>query len=162
MTIYFKILIGFLMVVYGLSPVDFIPDKLPFLGWFDDLAFLYIVVYYMFKNRLPNFLYRQFWESNPFTRQQANDHHQNQKTSYSSNEHSRTHTTQLKTPYEILGIQPGASFAEIQSAYRKAAQAYHPDKVAHLGEELRKLAEQKFIEIQQAYQELMKSQKNKK
>lgn len=31
---------------------------------------------------------------------------------------------------------------------------YHPDKVAHLGEDLQKLAHQKALEIQRAYQQL--------
>jgi DnaJ-domain-containing protein 1 len=32
---------------------------------------------------------------------------------------------------------------------------YHPDKVAHLGEELQKLAHDKALEIQQAYRDLV-------
>ena len=49
-------------------------------------------------------------------------------------------------PYRILGLEPGASPAEIRSAYRRLAARYHPDKVAHLGEEFQRLAEQKFKE----------------
>jgi DnaJ-class molecular chaperone len=57
-------------------------------------------------------------------------------------------------PYEILGVKPGAGPEEIQAAYRRAVQKYHPDKVSHLGEEFQELARKKFIEIQKAYEEL--------
>lgn len=58
--------------------------------------------------------------------------------------------------YEILGLRPGASFEEIKTAYRKLSQKYHPDKVGHLGEEFRKVAEEKMKELNIAYQHLKK------
>jgi hypothetical protein len=57
-------------------------------------------------------------------------------------------------PYEILGIAPSASREAIQAAYKARMNEYHPDKVAHLGEDLQKLAHRKALEIQQAYQQL--------
>ena len=59
-------------------------------------------------------------------------------------------------PYEVLGIPASASAEAIQSAYKARMKEYHPDKVAHLGEELQKLAHRKALEIQQAYQQLRK------
>jgi hypothetical protein len=56
--------------------------------------------------------------------------------------------------YEVLGITHSASSDEIQSAYRARMGEYHPDKVAHLGEALQKLAHEKSQEIQRAYREL--------
>ncbi|MEM4067861.1 MAG: J domain-containing protein [Candidatus Micrarchaeaceae archaeon] len=53
-------------------------------------------------------------------------------------------------PYKILGIQRGASKEEIKSAYRELAKKYHPDRNA--GD---KVAEEKFKEITQAYEELL-------
>jgi DnaJ like chaperone protein len=58
--------------------------------------------------------------------------------------------------YEILGLEPGASAEEIKRAYRKLSMQYHPDKVAHLGEEFRRVAEEKMKELNEAYQHLKK------
>jgi DnaJ like chaperone protein len=54
--------------------------------------------------------------------------------------------------YAILGLAPGADFAEIKTAYRKLSMQYHPDKVGHLGEEFKKVAEEKMKEINRAYE----------
>lgn len=51
-----------------------------------------------------------------------------------------------ETPYSILGIQPGASFADIKRAYRKAVFQVHPD---HGGKQ------EDFIRINAAYSILM-------
>lgn len=60
----------------------------------------------------------------------------------------------VNDPYSILEVSQGASQDEIQTAYRARMREYHPDKVAHLGEELQKLAHERTVEIQQAYQHL--------
>lgn len=54
--------------------------------------------------------------------------------------------------YEILGLQPVANFEEIKKAYRKLSMRYHPDKVVHLGDEFKGVAEEKMKEINAAYQ----------
>ena len=61
--------------------------------------------------------------------------------------------------YKILEINKGASVDEIKSAYRKMAKKYHPDKVTHLGEEHRKGAEEKFRQVQEAYETLQRELK---
>ena len=53
--------------------------------------------------------------------------------------------------YAVLGLQKGADMEEIKKAYRKLSMQYHPDKVRHLGEEFRAVAEEKMKEINQAY-----------
>jgi len=58
--------------------------------------------------------------------------------------------------YRVLGLEPGASFEEIRQAYRRLSMEYHPDKVAHLGDEFRRVAEEKMKEINVAYQHLKK------
>lgn len=58
--------------------------------------------------------------------------------------------------YKILEIDPSASDEELKKAYRKMAVRFHPDKVAHLGEDIKKEAEQKFIRLQEAYENIKK------
>src|SRR3954468_10646118 len=48
--------------------------------------------------------------------------------------------------YQTLGVQRGASDAEIKTAYRKLAMTYHPDRNNGAKE-----AEEKFKEITEAY-----------
>ncbi len=40
----------------------------------------------------------------------------------------------------------------IKKAYRTLSMKYHPDKVGHLGEEFRRVAEEKMKEINVAYE----------
>ena len=58
--------------------------------------------------------------------------------------------------YEVLGVDKSASAEEIKKAYRKMAVKYHPDKVATLGEDVQKAAEEKFKAISQAYEAICK------
>jgi DnaJ like chaperone protein len=61
-----------------------------------------------------------------------------------------------KSDYKILEISPDTTDEEVKKAYRKMANKYHPDKVSHLGEELQKLAEEKFKSVNDAYQAIKK------
>ncbi len=63
---------------------------------------------------------------------------------------------QLSTPYSILGISANSPAADIKKAYWKLAAQYHPDKVSHLGQDMAEEAHIKFLQIQEAYQELGK------
>lgn len=54
--------------------------------------------------------------------------------------------------YKILEIDRSATDEDVKKAYRKMAIKYHPDKVATLGEDVQKAAEEKFKAISQAYE----------
>lgn len=58
--------------------------------------------------------------------------------------------------YAVLGISPAATDDEVKSAYRRMAMKNHPDKVATLGPDVQKAAEEKFRQIQQAYETIKK------
>jgi len=53
--------------------------------------------------------------------------------------------------YKILEIDPTASDEEVKKAYRRMAMKYHPDKVGHLGEDFKKVAQEKFRKVKEAY-----------
>lgn len=58
--------------------------------------------------------------------------------------------------YRILEVDKSATDNEVKKAYRKMATKYHPDKVAHLGDDMQKLAEEKFKAVNDAYQQIKK------
>lgn len=61
-----------------------------------------------------------------------------------------------KSAYTILEVMPDAADEEVKKAYRRMALKYHPDKVAHLGDEIQKAAQKKFQELQQAWETIKK------
>ncbi|MGB1362643.1 MAG: TerB family tellurite resistance protein [Flavobacteriaceae bacterium] len=62
--------------------------------------------------------------------------------------------------YKILEIDSNASQDEIKSAYRKMAKKYHPDKLRGQDPAMIKGAEEKFREVQKAYETLMHQKNN--
>ena len=71
----------------------------------------------------------------------------------------RTFSTRdkLDNAYDILGIPKGSSKADVKKAYRTLSKKYHPDKVSHLGEEYKRIATEKFINIKDAYDRIMEN-----
>ena len=57
-------------------------------------------------------------------------------------------------PYSVLGVPRNASDDEIKKAYRKLSRKYHPD--ANINNPNKDQAEEKFKEVQQAYEQIMK------
>jgi DnaJ-domain-containing protein 1 len=122
-----------LAILYVLSRIDLIPDVIPGWGWIDDIVVLALLYRYLAKRRRA---------TNPFQQRQGYQ------------QPTENPSTAPRTAYDILGVTPTASKVEIRAAYRRLANQYHPDKVTHLGQEFQDLAERRFKEIQQAYQQL--------
>lgn len=121
-----------LALVYFVFPLDLIPDILGPFGRLDDLVIFGLAVYRVLKDR----------------QQRA--------------EEQRAAAREVPSatscdPYEVFQLKPGASRAEIDARYKELAKDYHPDRVAHLGEDLRKVAHEKMITIQRAYDSLTRS-----
>jgi uncharacterized membrane protein YkvA (DUF1232 family) len=136
------IIIGF---IYVLSPYDILPDFIVGWGWIDDIIFVYAL-----------------WRIFKYLRQRPSgyqDYYYQSRQSFEQNQGSsekQTHTQDSPDdPYTILNVPRGASPEEIKKAYRELANKYHPDKVVHLGDEFRELAEKRFKEIEEAYRKLM-------
>lgn len=64
--------------------------------------------------------------------------------------------TDINWAFKSLEIEPSASNEEIKKAYRNMAKKYHPDKVNDLGEDVKKLANEKFRSVNEAFENLKK------
>lgn len=60
----------------------------------------------------------------------------------------------LADAYKILEIDQDVEDVEVKRAYRRMASKYHPDKNRNVGEEHQKMAEEKFIKVQEAYEKV--------
>ncbi len=129
-------------VLYLVFPRDLIPDFFGRgLGLIDDLLLVALLTYF-YRKHLRDHTARASRESRERDPQER-----------SSSTQSAT-SAGPPDPYEVLGIPSSASAQVIQAAYKARMREYHPDKVAHLGEELQQLAHRKALEIQQAYREV--------
>ena len=136
-----KIILTILGLAYAVSPYDLFPDFFIGLGWIDDIAVLFLL-----WKAYKYYVSRKYGYSKEYTQSSNNGHYNN------SQQTKREFTSE--DPYDVLGVDKNASQDQIKKAYKKLAGKYHPDKVAHLGEEFRDLAERRFKEIQEAYKKL--------
>ena len=138
------------LILYVLSPFDLLPESLvgP-IGWLEDAVTVGLVYWYFIYR--PTRMRSQFKQAYYGKGEGARGAYQeNQQRAQTEPRFSR------RDPYDVLGVPRGASVDEIRRAYRKLVVKYHPDKVDHLGDEFKVLAETKFKQIQEAYQELVK------
>ena len=138
-----KFLLILAAVLYSLSPYDLLPDFIVGWGWLDDLVV--IAILWRLFNRIKQ-------KTSPFQNTKTAGRQNDRREEYES---SRQRSPSLD-PYTVLGVNQNATADDIKHAYRLLAGQYHPDKVSHLGEEFRQLAEKRFKEIQEAYQYLTK------
>ena len=66
------------------------------------------------------------------------------------------HKDSVLLAYATLGVHRSASIIDIKKAYRNLANKYHPDKVAFLGDDLKKTANDKFQQLSRAYETIKK------
>ncbi len=64
----------------------------------------------------------------------------------------------MNNPYEVLGVPRTATNDEVKKAYRQLCKKYHPD--SYVNNPLADLAEEKFKEVQAAYEQIMKEREN--
>ena len=131
-----KQLIFLVSILYVLSPIDLVPEGvIGRFGLLDDIVVM-TVLYLYFKSR----------PAGSGARQRVTGDNEGQE--------KKTEPPPEKDPYKVLGVARDASAGEIKHAYRELANKYHPDKVSHLGDEFREIANKRFKEIDEAYQEL--------
>lgn len=149
-----KILIYLIPILYAIWPYDLLPDFFVGLGWIDDLIILGALYWYHFIHRPAKA--REKFERERYERASQQERGGRQEKAYQESQGSTERNNRFSSPdpYKILGVNRNASADEIKIAYRKMALKYHPDKVDHLGDEFKDLAEKKFKDIQEAYQKL--------
>ena len=139
-----------LLILYVLSPFDLLPEALvgP-IGYLEDAITVGLLYWYLIYRpaKMRSQFKQAYYGKGEGARGEA--YQENQQRGQEEPRFSR------RDPYDVLGVSRGASQDEIRRAYRKLVVKYHPDKVDHLGDEFRVLAEKKFKEIQEAYQELV-------
>ncbi len=139
-----KIIFIILGAFYFFSWIDLIPDRVhPLIGRLDDIAVIGFLVW-RYKKSLAAYTAR------------ARETTSKQQSSGESHSQSQSNTKPFD-PYEILGVSRNSPPQEIEGAYRKLMSQYHPDKVNHLGEELQRVAHEKTLQIQKAYEQIRAS-----
>lgn len=64
----------------------------------------------------------------------------------------------MNNPYDVLGVPRTATNEEVKKAYRQLCKKYHPD--SYVNNPLADLAEEKFKEVQAAYEQIMKEREH--
>ncbi len=145
-----KVLLSVLGLSYLVSPYDLFPDFFVGVGWVDDLIVLGVLWWYLYVYKRRQIGYQRGRpgsdQHGPQSSRDGNGH--------SNSKEEKSAFTGQKDPYTVLKVDRGASQKEIREAYLVLANQYHPDKVVHLGDEFRELAENRFKEIQSAYEGL--------
>ena len=133
-------------VVYLLLPFDVIPDLLGIAGRIDDLAAIMLAAWFYRKH------VKQYVAAG--SRHEKAGRSAGAGAGSRQGSHAQPKQAKPFDAYEVLGITRSASSEAIHAAYRARMKEYHPDKVAHLGEELQALAHEKSQEIQRAHRQL--------
>ncbi len=123
---YFIIII---LIIYIISPLDLFPFV------FDDLIASGFLFY--------------FW--NKFKNQKSQRDYYSNGQSQANIKSKPDGQMSLDDAYRLLNVSLDAPWSEVQKAYKEKMAKSHPDKVAHLGEELQEKAKELSVEINNAY-----------
>jgi hypothetical protein len=135
-------------IAYITSMVDLLPDWIIGIGWIDDIIVAMALVWF-FTTWLPKNRDRIYWfRPNPRARPRAGQGASGGESGSFEAGSSRGEFD----PFAVLELRPGASAGEAKAAYREMLSKYHPDKVSHLGEDFQKIAHEKALDIQKAYE----------
>jgi len=126
------IAVGLALLLYLRSPIDLLPDRLGAVGLLDDLLLAVAATWWVWSRLARAPAARALLREG--TQEATGDVEWD--------------------PYAVLGVARGASPEDITRAYREQMRLYHPDRVAHLGDELRQLSHRKALAIQRAYTEI--------
>ena len=94
-------------------------------------------------------------QSSHDSRQQDYWQQHNQQQQQQRQQQQQKKSEEAFDPYSILGISRTATRTEIVAGYKEQMKLYHPDRVQHLGEILRKAAHERTLAIQAAYEALL-------
>ena len=130
---YFLIII---LIIYIISPLDLFPFV------FDDLVASGFLFY--------------FWRK--FKNQKSQRNYYSRGQSQANIKTEPDGSMSLERSYKLLNVGPDDPWSEVQKAYKEKMAKSHPDKVAHLSEELQKKAKELTLEINNAYN-IIKSHK---
>ena len=125
-----------ILIIYIISPLDLFPFV------FDDLIASGFLFY--------------FWKKFKNQRSQGNYYSRSQSQANTKIKHGESMS--LAESYKLLNVSSDAPLDEVQKAYKEKMAKSHPDKVAHLNEELQKKAKELTLEINRAYN-IIKSNK---
>ena len=132
-----------LAALYLLSPIDLVPDLVPILGWVDDVLIGVVTLWMLNRARQRRAANGQ-WAGG----EQSSSRQRQREPSSGAADAAKL------DPWQVLQTSRHASPDELAAAYKAQLLRYHPDRVAHLGEEFQRLAHQRTLEIQQAYARL--------
>jgi DnaJ like chaperone protein len=148
-----KLILLILAGLYTINPYDIFLVFIVGWGWLDDLIIWVLLWKFITSNK------NRFARNYRFSKRTNGSFKNSDQGDDSGQRHSESQDQYAEDippwdPHRILGVGRNASSEEIKRAYRKLANKYHPDKLEHLGDDFKALAENRFKEIQQAYQEL--------
>jgi DnaJ like chaperone protein len=89
--------------------------------------------------------------------QETQENYQKQKQQQSSSRPNYNYSaSMLESSLKILGLNNGATIDEVKSAYRKLAKLNHPDRFMNEDQAHQKIAHERFLKIQEAYEYVLK------